>query len=68
MEIRIPESGANNIQWERLRCDGSNDLNVFTKRVAPVSSTVIDMDVKVKRKNLSGEGIFNFVVQFSVKT
>ena len=51
-----------------MRCDNSNDLDVFTKRVVPGSPTVIDMDVKVKRKNLSREGIFNFVLQFSVKT
>ena len=60
--------GANNIQWERLRCNDSDDLDVFTKRVVPGSLTVIDMDVKVKCKNLLGEDMFSFVIQYSVKT
>ena len=50
------------------RCDDSDDSDIVITRVVPGSPMVIDIDVKVKPKNLSKEGMFNFLIQYLVKT
>ena len=63
-EIRIPASGPNEIN---KRCDDSDDSDIITW-VVPGSPTVTDIDVKFEPKYLSEEGMFNFLIQYSVKT
>ena len=50
------------------RCDDSDDSDIVITRVVPGSPMVIDIDVKVEPKNLSEEGMFNFLIQYLVKT
>ena len=50
------------------RCDDSDDSDIVITRVVPGSPMVIDIDVKVELKNLSEEGMFNFLIQYLVKT
>ena len=50
------------------RCDDSDDSDIVITRVVPGSPVVIDIDVKVDLKNLSEEGMFNFLILYLVKT
>ena len=50
------------------RCDDSDDSDIVIIRVVPDSPMVIDINVKVEPKNLSEEGMFNFLFQYLVKT
>ena len=50
------------------RCDDSDDSDIAITRVVPGSPMVIDEDVKDEPKNLLKEGMFNFLIQYLVKT
>lgn len=50
------------------RCDNSDNSDIVITLVVPGSPMVINMDVKVEPKSLPEEGMFNFLIQYSVKT
>ena len=50
------------------RGDDSDDSDIVITRAVPGSPMVIDIDVKVELKNLLEVGMFNFLIQYLVKT